>query len=179
MSCKISNDISGAKSFLKVASRHNHEVSVLDEIAYLQSEIKDYAECINTLRKCLAAAKTPQENYSIRANLAKIYNHCNEPQLSIGYSKANLHLNPDKNYDALLEIAFSHYLMGDYATSESMMRTINEETELPDNVRGRVLYNLGSYDIERGLFKQGLKGFIDIGHKIGIWKHSEISNIPF
>ena len=59
-----------------------------------------------------------------------------------------------------------------------MMRKLNEIADLPDQVRGRVLYNLGSYDIERGLFKQGLKGFIDVGHKIGIWKHSETPGVP-
>lgn len=178
MACKFADDLDSAKSFLKVASRYSYEVSILDEIAYLQNEIKDYRECVNTLRKCLASAKTQQENYAIRSNLAKVYNHVNEPQLSLGYSTANLQINQGNDLDTQMEIAFSHYLMGDYSTSEVMMRKLNDIPELPDNVKGRVLYNLGSYDIERGLFKQGLRGFIDIGHKIGIWKHSEASNIP-
>lgn len=179
MSCKMLNDLENARSFLKIAARHNYETSALDEIAYLQNEIKDYRECVETLKKCSAASKTPQESYSIRSNLAKVYNHLNEPQLSLGYSKANFSLNHGHDYDTQMEIAFSHYLMGDYTTSETMMRALNNKENLPDNVRGRVLYNLGSYDIERGNFKQGLRGFIDIGHKINIWKHSEVSNIPF
>ena len=178
MSCKVSNDLDGARAFLKVASRHNFEVPVLDEIAYLQNEIKDYRECITTLKKCLASAKTPQENYAIRSNLAKVYNHLNEPHLSLGYSNANFTINQGKDYDTLMEMAFSHYLRGDYTTSESMMRELNDHPDLPENVRGRVLYNLGSYDIEKGKFKEGLRGFIDIGHKINIWKHSETPNIP-
>lgn len=178
MSCKISDDIDSAKSFLKTASRHSFEVPVLDEIAYLQNEIKDYRECINTLKKCLAAAKSPQENYAIRSNLAKVYNHLNEPYLSLGYSTANMQINQGKDYDTQMEVAFSHYLMGDYATSEMMMRKLADIADLPDNVKGRVLYNLGSYDIEKGLFKQGLRGFIDVGHKINIWKHSETPGIP-
>lgn len=178
MSCKFANDIDSAKAFLKVASRYNFEVSVLDEIAYLQNEVKDYRECVNTLKKCLAAAKSPQENYAIRSNLAKVYNHVNEPQLSLGYSTANLQINQGKDYDTQMEIAFSHYLMGDYNTSDAMMRKLNDIVDLPDNVKGRVQYNLGSYDIERGSFKQGLRGFIDVGHKIGIWKHSETHGVP-
>jgi hypothetical protein len=178
MSCKLANDLNGAKSFLKVAARYNFEVTILDEIAYLQSEIKDYRECIETLKKCMAASRAPQENYAIRSNLAKVYNHLNEPNLSLGYSKANFMVNQGTDLDTQMEIAFSHYLMGDYDTSESMMRDLNSRNDLPDNVRGRVQYNLGSYDIERGKFKQGLRGFIDVGHKIGIWKHTETPNIP-
>ena len=178
MSCKVANDVDSAKQFLRVASRHNFDVRTLDEVAYLQSEVKDYRSCIETLKKCLAAAKSPQETYAIRSNLAKVYNHLNEPQLSLGYSTANMHVNQGKDFDTQMEVAFSHYLMGDYATSEAMMRKLNEIADLPDQVRGRVLYNLGSYDIERGLFKQGLKGFIDVGHKIGIWKHSETPGVP-
>jgi hypothetical protein len=178
MSCKVANDIEGAKQFLKVAARHNFQIEVLDEVAYLQSEIKDYKECIVTLKKCLASARSPQQNYAIRSNLAKVYNHMNEPKLSLGYSNANYQINQGEDYDTQMEIAFSHYLMGDYNTSESMMRKLSCINDLPDNVRGRVLYNLGSYDIERGEFKKGLRGFIGVGHDIGIWKHSEVPGIP-
>jgi hypothetical protein len=178
ISCKMSNDIEGAKQFLKVAAKHNFEIQVLDEVAYLQSEIKDYKECINTLKKCLASARLPQENYAVRSNLAKVYNHMNEPKLSLGYSNANRLVKQEVDYDTQMEIAFSHYLMGDYDTSEKMMRELNKINDLPGNVRGRVLYNLGSYDIEKGDFKKGIRGFINVGHDIGIWKHSETPGIP-
>ena len=176
--CKTSNNKDDATKFLNIAAKYNFDVSTLDEIAYLQNEVKDYRASITTLKKCLASSQNPQEHYSIRANLAKMYNHINEPVFSLGYSNANLEISQGKDYDTLMEIAFSHYLSGDYASSESMMRELNEIENLPDNVKGRILYNLGSYDIERGLFKQGLKGFIDIGHKIGIWTHREKAMIP-
>jgi tetratricopeptide (TPR) repeat protein len=176
--CKSSGKLDDAKNFLDIAAKYNFEVSTLDEIAYLQNEIKDYTNSITTLRKCLALSQNPQEHYAIRANLAKMYNHLNEPLLSLGYSNANLEVSQGKDYDTLMEIAFSHYLHGDYDKSESMMRELNDQQDLPDNIRGRVLYNLGSYDIERGFFKRGLSGFIDVGHKIGIWTHREKSMIP-
>jgi hypothetical protein len=176
--CKSSGKLDDARTFLDIAGKYNFEVSTLDEIAYLQNEVKDYTSSITTLRKCLAVSQNPQEHYSIRANLAKMYNHLNEPLLSIGYSNANLELSQGNDYDTLMEIAFSHYLNGNYAESEKMMRELNDIEGLPDHIRGRVLYNLGSYDIERGDFKKGLRGFIDVGHKIGIWTHREKSMIP-
>ena len=40
--------------------------------------------------------KDPQSKYSVRANLAKMYNAFNEPKKALKYSKQNLAVNPDK-----------------------------------------------------------------------------------
>lgn len=175
--CKSTNNLEDAKTFLTIASKYCYNVTTLDEIAYLQSEIKDYTNCVESLKRCLAMAREPQEMYAIRANLAKMYNHLNNPVASIGYSTANREINSN-DYDTLMELSFSHYLNGDYKASEGMMRELASHPDLPDNVKGRVLYNLGSYDIEHGEFKKGLRGFIDIGHKINIWHHREVEGVP-
>lgn len=175
--CKSANKLEDAKVFLNIASKYCFDLGTLDEIAYLQNEIKDYASCVESLKRCLAMARGPQEAYAVRANLAKMYNHLNDPLNSINMSNANREVNPN-DYDTLMELSFSHYLNGDYKTSESMMRQLASHPDLPDNVKGRVLYNLGSYDIEHGEFKKGLKGFIDIGHKINIWHHREVEGVP-
>ena len=174
--CKNLNKLGDAKTFLNIASKYCFDINTLDEISYLQNEIKQYKDCVDSLNRCLAIAKHPQEVYSIRANLAKVYNHLNDPINSISMSNANLAVNPN-DYDTLLELSFSYYLNGDYKVSESMMRELASISYLPDDIRGRVLYNLGSYDIERGEFKKGLRGFIDVGHKINIWRNKEIEGI--
>jgi hypothetical protein len=109
--------------------------------------------------------------------MAKMYNHLNDPMVSLGYSKINFECDSG-DYDTLMEMAFSYYLMGDYTQSESIMRALNNDPHLPDDVKGRVEYNLGSYDIEHGDFKRGLRGFIDVGHRIQIWHKRSIPNIP-
>jgi hypothetical protein len=108
--------------------------------------------------------------------MAKMYNHLNEPMMSLAYSKMNKDHRFD--YDTLMEMAFSYYLMGDYTRSEQMMRELASQENLPEEIRGRVEYNLGSYDIERGDFKKGLKGFIEVGHRIKIWHERYVPNIP-
>lgn len=180
--CKSTGNTSDAKTFLEIAAKYCYDLKTLDEIAYLQSEIKDYLSCVNSLSRCLTLTKEPEEQYAVRANLAKMHNHLNDPEASIKYSEENLKLEQDNNlqkdYDTRMELSFSHYLNGDYRTSESMMRELAANPDLPDIIKGRVLYNLGSYDIERGDFKKGLKGFIDIGHKIQIWHHREVEGVP-
>lgn len=177
--CKISNNLDDAKTVLNLVSKYNYDLADLDEIAYLQSEIKDYFGCVKNLHKCLSVATLPEQMYGIRANLAKIYNHLNDPDNSIIQSKCNEAMLEEGQIDfnTQLELAFSHYLKGDYKTSEKMMRTLYSMDNLPDNVKGRVEYNLGSYDIENGDFKLGMKRFIEVGHKISIWGHREIENV--
>lgn len=175
-SCKQKNNSSDLKTFLKIISDNCDDLLLLDRVGYIQSELKDYNNCIETLKKCLLVSDDKQSKFAVRANLAKMYNHLNDPAISIAYSKLNL--QEEYNYDTLMEISFSHYLLGNYAESEKMMRDLITHPNLPDDIRGRVEYNLGSYDLEKGNFKKGIKNFIEVGHKIKIWNNVEIPNIP-
>ena len=174
--CFNSGRVQDARTFLKIASDACTELVHLDRVAYLQSEIKDYASCISSLQKCMTVAVDEQSKYAIRANMAKMYNHINEPILSMECSRQNQQVRFD--FDTLMEIAFSYYLDGNYAESEKMMRELVSRNDLPENVRGRVEYNLGSYDLERGEFKAGLRGFVGVGHKIGLWQANAIPGVP-
>ena len=109
-SCKTTGNTEEAKTFLNTASKYCFQLETLDEISYLQSEIKDYSGCIDSLQRCLKMATMPQQQYAIRANLAKVYNHLNQPNLSIEQSKLNQEIEPQKDYNTIMEISFSHYL---------------------------------------------------------------------
>lgn len=175
-SCRSQNKLEDAKKFLKIAGDNANDLAMLDRVAFLQCEIKDYISCVENLKKCLQMTNDKDTKFAIRANMAKMLNHLNRPAESIAYSKLN---QAERfNYDTLMEMSFSYYLAGDYAESEKMMRELVTHKDLPEDVRGRVEYNLGSYDIERGNFKKGLRGFIDVGHKISIWHTKYIPNVP-
>ena len=176
LTCKSKNNLNEARTFLKIASANCSDLGYLDRIAYLQSEIKDYHACVESLKACLSLAQDNASKFAIRANMAKMLNHLNEPMMSLAYSKMNREVMFD--YDTLMEMSFSYYLMGNYQESEKMMRELVTHSDLPQDVRGRVEYNLGSYDIERGEFKKGLKGFINVGHKIKIWHEQYIPDVP-
>ncbi len=174
--CKTLNNLNDAKIFLCIASKNSKNLITLDRIGYLQSEIKDYIGSIETLKKCLSITSDKNSRYAINANMAKIYNHSNEPQLSLNHSNSNLKEAFD--YDTLMEISFSYYLMGNYQESEKRMRELFSRKNVPDVIKDRVAYNLGSYDLEHGDFKKGLLGFIDVGHKIKIWPESKVPYLP-
>lgn len=176
LSCKQKLKIEEAKVFLNIASNNCIKLSQLDRIAFLQNEIKDYRGCIESLKKCLSLATNDTEKSAVRANMAKVYNHLNEPLMSLSYSKLNHEQYFD--YDTLMEMSFSYYLTGNYKQAEKMMRDLFTHDDLPEEIRGRVEYNLGSFDLERGDFKKGLVGFVEVGHKIKIWNERYIPNVP-
>ena len=175
LNCKKDNNLADARTFLRIATENCRDLVSLDRMAFIQSELKDYENCVSSLKKCLEIGD-PNSRYAIRANIAKMYNHLNEPMMSLAYSKMNL--AEQFEYDTVMEMAFSYYLMGNYAESEKMMRELITHENLPEEIQGRVEYNLGSYDIERGEFKRGLKGFIEVGHRIKIWPERYIPDIP-
>ena len=174
MQLKMFNELSAAKTLLAAFYKQARTLDQLDEVAFLQNEVKDYKSSIATLKRCLSVSADPQQMYAVRANMAKMLNHINNPTESIMYSNINMAMT--KSYDSLLEIAFSKYLLGDYAASEEIIRTIVAEDNVPEEVLNRCIYNLGSYDMEHGKFKEGLAGFIETGHKIGIWQNPEMPN---
>lgn len=189
ISCKISGNFEEGKQFLSIAAKYADDLKTLDEIGYLQSELKDYGGSVETLKKCQGYTIDAEQSYALRSNLAKMYNHLNNPDASIGYSLANLAVSGDNiNYETLMELSFSHYLKGDYEISEKMMRDLATDEKTPEKIRERALYNIGTFDLERGDFKRGLSkgleiegglsGFIDIGHKCGIWINKEIEGVP-
>jgi hypothetical protein len=69
-----------------------------------------------------------------------------------------------------MELSFSYYLQAKPEKSEQLLRELASDPGTPDEVCGRVLFNLGSYDLDHGDFKKGIRGFIGVGHQIGIWK---------
>jgi hypothetical protein len=73
-------------------------------------------------------------------------------------------------YRRTRKLSFSYYLQAKPEKSEQLLRELASDPGTPDEVCGRVLFNLGSYDLDHGDFKKGIRGFIGVGHQIGIWK---------
>lgn len=174
---KTMKEIPVAKNLLKTYEKYASKVQEYDFIARLQNEVKDYESSIANLKKSLSISTNPNEMYAIRANIAKMYNHLNEPLKSIAYSNANLVVKSD-DFDSKMEIGFSHYLNGDYEKGETLMRNLLLEPNVPEDIKNRIAYNLASYDIEAGKFKQGMLGHVKVGHEIGILPIEEIPMIP-
>lgn len=164
-------------SLLDVFRKHSTNVEQLDQLGKYYYELKDYKKSISCVSDAIAIASNPNHLYSLRANLAKLYNNNNEPEKSIIYSSSNLNVSQGQDYNAKIELVFSHYLLGDMQKSYALTKELIEDENTPEEIKQRSLFNLGTYQMDEGNFKEGIRNFIDVGHKIGIWKTPELKNM--
>lgn len=165
---KQTDQLKTGSILLEAFKKYSCTMEQYDQLGRLFHDMKDYKNSLECTLKCFESANLPKERYAIRSNLAKLYNHMNEPEKSIACSEENLKTNPD-DYEAKMEILFSNYLASNFKESYRILEELLYDPETPEDVRNRCEFNQGSYLLDSGKFKEGLLGFIDVGHRIGIW----------
>lgn len=172
---KRTDELKAARDVLNVVAKYARRAEEYDNLGRWYMEVKDYPSAIRYTEKALVNTPTNEGMYACRANLAKLYNHINDPKSSLRYSSANLTINPS-DYEALMEQVFSFFLLNDKKKSEDILRDLLEQPDLPEILVPRIKFNLGTYDLYAGKFQQGLRGFLLEGKKLGIWKPQ---SLPF
>lgn len=166
------DELATAKTLLDTFAKYANQLEQFDELGMLYEKVKCYPESLNMLQRCMTIANNEQM-YGIRANLSKIYNHMNDPQKSLIYSDVNFELNPE-DPDTIMEQSFSYYLMGDGAKSYEMQNELLSKS-VPEEIKKRIMFNMGSFQMERGEFKEGIRNMIMGGRGLGIWPPSKKS----
>jgi tetratricopeptide (TPR) repeat protein len=166
---RTTDELKTAKELLNTFAKYAKSIEQYDELGMLYEKIKAYPESLKMLEKCLVTAPHPQQLKAVRANLAKVYNHVNDPDKSLFYSNLNLEMNPN-DYEARMEQTFSYYLRGEYEKSNEIQIELLKVPNLPDNVKKRITFNMGTFEMYSGNFKEGLYKMVMGGKEIGIWK---------
>lgn len=170
---KQTDQLSTATHLLQAFENYSPLLEQKDLLGKLYNDIKNYQKSITITEQALALSATPHQLYSCRANLAKLYNHTNDPEKALIYINANLRLNPN-DYEALMEKIFSLYLKADFEASKKLTIELLNDPETPENIKERCKFNYGSYLLDEDRFQEGLKSFVETGHgKLQIWKTFE------
>ena len=175
---KQTDELETASALLKSFKKYSTSIEQYDQLGRLFHDVKDYSEAIDCAERTLVMAANPNQMFAARANLAKLYNHTNQPQKALNYINANLSVDTN-NYECLMEKVFSYYLSGDFSASQKLTEELLSNPELPKTVKERCEFNYGSYLMDSGEFKQGMINFIDIGHQIGIWPKTQFPGKPW
>lgn len=172
---KRKDELSLAESLLDSFFKDSSKLQEFDLLGKLYHDIKSYQKSIASTEKSLLLASKTEERYSCRSNLIKLYNHTNQPEKALRYIKANQEIR-DFNLDMEMEKVFSYFLLNQKDKSEAILRDLLEThiCEMNQNTISRLLFNLGTYDLYKGAFKKGLRGFLLEGKNIGIWGKQNI-----
>ena len=149
--------------------QNNTKIEHCNLLAKLYLDVRNIESAEYWALRVLGMASTSEQAYNARANLAKMYNNVNEPNKSLFYSNLNRVVTPS-DPDTLLESVFSLYLLNRKDEAEQILRVLKDrEVELDEHHQDIVNFNLGTYDLEKGHFIEGLKGFMLKGRKLNIW----------
>jgi len=172
---KNRDELKVAERLLDVFRKDSQSLEQYDLLGKLYHDIKAYPKSIEVTEEALTLCANNEQYYSVRCNLIKLYNHTNEPKKALRTIKANEVLAP--SVELQMERAFSLYLLAMKDEAEALLRELIKDEALTDEQRNKILFNLGSYDMAKGDFKNGLSGFVKIGHYIGIWKKRDLPNL--
>ena len=157
-----------ANELIDVFAERSDSLEQLNLLAKLYLDIRNITKAEEFALRVLGKAGTPDELYNARANLAKLYNHINEPTKSLFQSMLNGVVTPDAP-DVLLESVFSLYLLNRKDEAEVILRQLKSiEHTLEDHHSDVVNFNLGTYDLENGEFLKGLNGFLLKGKSLNL-----------
>lgn len=170
------DELKAAETLLDALAKHSNNIEQLDEIAKHYMDIKRYHKAIKQCETALGIAN-PQQAYSVRVNLAKLYNNINYPEKALNVLALNEKLNP-ADLDVKLEKMFSLFLLNQKAESKALLLTIMNDPTATEKQVQTCKFNMGTYDLYDGKFKDGLKGFLVEGKKLGIWKDRSVINLP-
>mgnify|MGYP003350160256 CR=1 FL=1 len=150
-----------------------------NSIAKLYHDIRAYDKCEKQTLKVLDMCPDASSKYSVRGNLAKMYNAFNEPVKALKYSRQNLAINKDSP-ETKLEMVFSYFLNGQKKEAEKILREMKEvEYIYPQHTRDIINFNLGTYDMEEGKFLEGLGGFLKNVKKLDLWFNNKDIPLPY
>lgn len=165
-----------AVDILDTFGKYSTEFFQFDNLSKCYFKLKIYDKAVEFGEKALS--KTPNE-YITRTNLIKIYNHYNYPEKAIKYISINESINPyDSN--AKFEKAYSLFLLNKKDEAEkNLIELLHGNLPLNESLKDRLIFNLGTYNLLKDKFQEGLNGFILGGAKVGIWKEKRITDKKF
>lgn len=141
-----------------------------DDLAKSAFKINEYNLAIRYGEDCLANALTNEKMWMARSNLINVYNHANYPEKALRLIKANEAVIPG-DADTRLEKAFSLYLTNRRDEAEEILRSELTRTDLTEEVRTKIMFNLGTYELFKDNFLYGLELFLLEGKRLNIWKN--------
>jgi len=148
-------------------------IDQLDAIGKLYADCREWDDSLDIAKKIHSLLPNNQSKYDIRTNIVRSLLNLNRPEEALIYINMNEKVNPN-DHPNRMDKAMALYLLNDKTQGEAILRKILEEPH-NDDIDTRVRFNLGSYDITNGNFKDGIKNFLLQGRKLNIWESYVLS----
>lgn len=162
-------DTDNAKKVLDILKPYTENIQQWDAIGKLYSEIREFQDSLDMALKIYPLLDDPKSKWDCRTNIIRAYLGLNEPNKALHYVQMNEVINPNDHANRM-DRAYCHFLLNEKDKGEVILRKILEEPH-DEDIDMRVRFNLGSYDLHNGNFKEGIKHVLLDGRKLNIWEN--------
>jgi len=156
-----------AKIVLDLLKPYAQRIEELDQLGKLYAEIREFNDTLELANKIYILVNTPQARFDARVNIIRAYLNLNRPIDALAYVGINEREQPN-DHPNQMDKAMCYFLLNRKDEGEAILRKILTEPRT-DDIDFRVKFNLGTYDLRNGNFKEGLRHVLLDGRKLNIW----------
>lgn len=157
-----------AKQILDMVKPYCSSFAQYDAIGKIYSDIREFNDALEFALKMHGMAQDNQSKYDIRTNIVRQYLNLNRPEDALAYIKVNERMKPD-DHPNRMDKAMAYFLLNRKTEGEAILRKILTEPH-DEDIDFRIKFNLGTYDLANGNFKEGLRHVLLDGRKLNIWE---------
>jgi tetratricopeptide (TPR) repeat protein len=154
-------------------ARHSDKIEQFDELARTSFELKHYLLATELSEKALGLSRDPKQIYNIQSNLVNSYAHANYPEKALDVISTQEKVIPfDRDRD--LKKAYSLFLMGKRDEAEKILRENLVNPYTSSKIKTEINFNLGTYEMYKDNFHEGLYRFLFYGREMGNWNKPKL-----
>lgn len=159
-----------AKIVLDLLKPYATSITEINQLGELYAKIREFNDTLELGYRIynLVDDRDEQAKFDARTNIIRAYLNLNKPEQAMEFVLVNEKENP-KDHANLMDKAMCYFLFDRKDEGEDILRKILEEPHTED-IDNRVRFNLGTYDLRNGQFKEGLHQVLLGGRKLNIWE---------
>ncbi len=157
-----------ARTLVKTFAKYSTQLQEFDILGKCAFDLKDYKMATLMAEKVVELANQEQI-YDAKCNLANALVHCNYPEKTLEIVSELETLIPD-NKELQLKKSYAYFLLGDRDKAEQILRQELDSPTITNKTKTEINFNLGTYELYRDNFQEGLRRFLLIGREMGVWK---------
>jgi hypothetical protein len=162
-----------AKIALDLIKPYAQSIPQIDAIGKLYAEIREFNDTLELAHRVYKIVDTEESRFDARVNIIRAHLNLNQPYEALEQVTINEKMKPDDHANQM-DKAMCFFLLDRKDEGEKILRKILTEPHTED-IDIRVKFNLGTYDLRNGKFKEGLKHVLLDGRKLKIWQDFSFS----
>lgn len=156
-----------AKIVLDLLKPYAVSLEDIDKLGQLYAEIREFNDTLELAMKIYNLIPAGMSKYDAQVNIIRAYLNLNEPVKAMQWIRLN-ELEKPNDHANRMDKAMVHFLLDQKDEGEAILRKILTEPRTKD-IDKRVNFNLGTYELRRGVFRPGMRKVLLAGRDLNIW----------